>query len=71
MVEKLIYSQLQLLPENLKLEVLHYIQFLSGEISVHYQETKPIKNRTFGSAKNKYKLSDNFDEPLEDFKDYM
>jgi hypothetical protein len=29
------------------------------------------KTPKFGSAKGKYKMSDDFDEPLDDFKDYM
>ncbi|HEV7517107.1 MAG TPA: DUF2281 domain-containing protein [Thermoanaerobaculia bacterium] len=32
------------------------------------RERKP---RTFGSAKGLIKISDDFDEPLEDFRDYM
>ena len=31
----------------------------------------PIKNRQPGSAKGQVWISDNFDEPLEEFKDYM
>lgn len=32
---------------------------------------KTTKKRVFGFAKGKYVMSDDFDEPLEDFKDYM
>jgi hypothetical protein len=70
MIEKLIYSQLYQLPETLKLEVLHYIQFLNKEKSVQHEKVAP-KERVFGSAKGKYQLADDFDAPLEDFKDYM
>jgi hypothetical protein len=34
-------------------------------------ETKPIKERGFGCAKGQFKMADDFDDPLEDFKDYM
>ena len=33
--------------------------------------TKPLKERVFGCSKGKYRLDDDFFEPLEDFKDYM
>ena len=70
MIEKLIYSQLYQLPEALKLEVLHYIQFLNKEKSTQHEKAIS-KERVFGSAKGKYQLADDFDAPLEDFKDYM
>jgi hypothetical protein len=34
-------------------------------------EAKPKKERTFGCAKGQFKIADDFDAPLEDFKDYM
>ena len=34
-------------------------------------EVKPIKERAFGCAKGQFKMADDFDAPLEDFKDYM
>ena len=30
-----------------------------------------LKERRFGCAKGKYRMADDFDAPLEDFKDYM
>ena len=35
------------------------------------KEEKPIKERIFGCAKGKYRMADDFEAPLEDFKDYM
>jgi len=32
---------------------------------------EPIKTRVFGCAKGQFKMAPDFDEPLEDFKDYM
>ena len=32
---------------------------------------KQKKERVFGCAKGKYRMADDFDAPLEDFKDYM
>lgn len=69
MTEKLIISQLYQLPENLKVEVLHYIEFLKNQYNE--KSTNKIHTRKFGSAKGKYTLSPDFNAPLEDFKDYM
>ena len=33
--------------------------------------TNTKKKRMFGSAKGTFQMSDDFDEPLEDFKEYM
>ena len=33
--------------------------------------TEPKKERVFGCAKGQFKMAPDFDEPLEDFKDYM
>ncbi len=60
--EKLILSQIQQLPEQLKQEVLQ------AKYDAHNQ--KP-KNRKAGSAKGKFKLAPDFDALLEDFKEYM
>jgi hypothetical protein len=32
---------------------------------------KPIRERVFGCSKGKYRMADDFDDPLEAFKDYM
>ena len=66
--EKLILSQIQQLPEQLRQEVLHYIEFLQAKYNA--QNQKP-KNRKAGSAKGKFTLAPDFDAPLEDFKEYM
>ena len=40
---------------------------LLEELDMKIEPRTPI----FGSAKGKYQMSDDFDEPLEDFKEYM
>jgi len=35
------------------------------------EQPKPLKERVFGCAKGQFKMTDDFDAPLEDFKDYM
>ena len=80
MTELFILQQLQLMPETLKQEVLHYIFYLSIRYNksmqqhlISQQDTHSAKERkpVFGSAKGKYILSPDFDEPLDDFKEYM
>lgn len=66
--ENLILARIQQLPEQLKQEVLHYAEFLQAKYNTQNRSTK---NRTAGSAKGKYELSPDFDQPLEDFKEYM
>ncbi len=65
---KAILSQIQQLPEQLKQEALHYIEFLQAKYNA--QNQKP-KNRKAGSAEGKFKPTPDFDAPLEDFKEYM
>lgn len=66
--EKAILAQIQQLPEQVKQEVLHYIEFLQKKYA---EQRKKNNYRKAGSAKGKYKLAPDFDEPLEDFKEYM
>ena len=62
-----LYSEIAALPDNLKQEVSDFVEFLKKKY-----ETKPkIKERKYGYAKGFFKMSDDFDEPLEDFKEYM
>ena len=70
MVEQIILKELSLLPESLKIEVLDFIEFLKTKRKrVEVAATK--KRRVFGYAKGTFVMSPDFDEPLEDFKDYM
>jgi hypothetical protein len=67
--EKEILTQIKKLPEEMKQEVLHYVEFLQTKYAAtHQPERKP---RRAGSAAGKYKLAPDFDAPLEDFKEYM
>ena len=61
-----LHSKIDSLPENLKSEVDKFIDELLSK------EDKPKKGKAkFGSAKGMFTMSDDFDELLEDFKDYM
>lgn len=62
----LLYKKLSSLPENLKLEVANFIDVLLNN------HKKPTKAKAkFGSAKGIFKMKGNFDEPIEDFKNYQ
>lgn len=63
-----LYRQFESLPSHLKEEVKAFIAKLL--------ETEPNKKskspqRDFGILKGKIKISDDFDEPLVDFQEYM
>ena len=61
-----LHTKLESLPPDLKKEVNDFVDFLLNK-------SKPAtkKSTKFGSAKGKIKMSVDFDEPLDDFKDYM
>ncbi len=62
-----LYTKLDMLPESLKKEVDDFIDFLILKSQKYSASGIP----KFGSAKGFYKMADDFDEPLEDFKEYM
>ena len=66
------------LPDSLKQEVLHYAEFLAEKYTNKtIEDTSGIQSsqekRRVGILKGTFALPlpDNFDEPLEDFRDYM
>jgi hypothetical protein len=67
------FSELELLallsklPDSLKLEILHYTEFLVNKCS----ENDSTKKRKAGLLKGKIWMSDDFDDPLEEFEEYM
>lgn len=61
-----LYSQISSLPSDLKQEVSDFIGYLKQKSKAE----KKISERQFGYAKNFFTVSDDFDEPLEDFKEY-
>jgi hypothetical protein len=62
-----IYTKFETLPKNLKQEVSDFVDFLLLKSSGKNKKIVP----QFGSAKGKIKMSPDFDEPLDDFKEYM
>ena len=68
MSDLLLYSKIETLPEDMKAEVLDFIDFLISKTK-HGDDNKPKPK--FGSGKGMFKMSPDFDDPLEDFKEYM
>ena len=55
------------LPDSLKLEILHYTEFLVNKCA----ENDGTKKRKAGLLEGKIWMSDDFDDPLEEFEEYM
>jgi hypothetical protein len=67
MTDLQLYTTISNLPPNLKKEVEDFVEFLKTKT----KEEKVVKERKFGCAKGLIEMSPDFDEPLDDFKDYM
>jgi hypothetical protein len=69
-------EKLETLPEALQTEVLHYVEFLSERYASTKTDsinTPSDKRRLTGAMKGTFTLplADDFDEPLEDFEEYL
>ena len=67
MTDLQLYTQISSLPADLKKEVSDFVEFLK-------QKAKPktrLRKRQLGAAKGLIVMSPDFDEPLDDFKEYM
>lgn len=65
-----LYKEIESLPDDLKKELKEFVQHLKEKAKLS-SDSKRIKVRRPGSLKGKIKMSADFDEPLEDFKEYM
>ena len=70
MYQESIISNLNELPDFYKQEVLDYSDFLISKVKKN-GNNKNKSRGGFGARKGDYIMSDDFDEPLEDFKEYM
>ncbi|RKD13201.1 hypothetical protein BCY91_10275 [Pelobium manganitolerans] len=61
-----LYKKLDALPADLKKQAMAYIDELIKK-SDNLKKARPM----FGALKGKIKLAEDFDEPLDIFKDYM
>lgn len=65
-------TRLEMLPPELKKEVEDFIDFLLEKENQKQKMNQPAKKeRTPGLAKGLIEMKPDFDEPLEDFKEYM
>lgn len=78
MSEQVFLKQYNQLPEALKQELLDFFEFLvlkyksqSGQKTEDKQPTQSKPTPKAGFLKGTFILSHDFDEPLEDFKEYM
>ena len=72
MTEQLLIQEIHTLPDNLKEEVLHFVQFLKQKQTIQTNdEPSKKRQRKFGSAKGMFVMADDFEAPLEDFAEYM
>ncbi|OFX19161.1 MAG: hypothetical protein A2033_02045 [Bacteroidetes bacterium GWA2_31_9] len=62
-----ISGKLSYLPDSLKSEVNDFIEFLLSKRKIKIKKKQP----KYGCAKGQIYISPDFDEPLDDFKDYM
>lgn len=61
-------EEIDSLPPNLQEEVQDFVAFLKTKAQ---KQQPPIQQRQFGAGKGLIIMADDFDEPLEDFKEYM
>jgi hypothetical protein len=67
MTDVQLYKKLKILKPSLKAEVFDFVDFLLTKQEKGIEPKKP----EFGCAKGRFKMSPDFDEPLEDLKEYM
>ncbi len=62
----MLFTKINSLPPSLKKEVDDFVEFLKAK-----KRKNRIKERKFGCAKGLIVMHDDFDAPLEDFKEFM
>lgn len=70
-METQISKKIESLPFLMQQEVNDFVDFLLYKTKKKKQKSDASKQSNFGILKGKIKMSDDFDEPLEDFKNYM
>ena len=67
MEDALLLEKVTKLPDDLKSEVADFVDFLLSKKKNEGARNRPV----FGSAKGLFIMQPGFDEPLEDFNEYM
>lgn len=75
-IEVAILKNIEKLPESVKQSVFLYTEFLVSQHTLEQPETAVAKNDLekkygYGSLAGQIIMADDFDEPLEDLKEYM
>jgi len=74
-LDSTIYEKLQLMPQQLKTEILDFMDYLWMKYQKQNNSSDIIitqkKQRQWGQFAGKIKIADDFDAPLDDFKEYM
>lgn len=63
-----LFVKLNSLPEDLRKQVLDYIEFL---LARKQRPEPPKEKRVSGLMKGQIHMADDFDAPMDDFKEYM
>jgi hypothetical protein len=72
MISPQLIATLDKLSPDLQAEILHYAEYLVAKNALALtSESQPRKYRQAGTMKGLFIMSDDFDAPLEDLKDYM
>ena len=66
MTTTMLYTKINNLTPSMIKEVDNFVEFLKTK-----QKKEKVKERKFGCAKGLIIMHDDFDAPLEDFKEYM
>ena len=69
MTDLSLYSKISSLPDSLKSEVNDFIDFLRAKRKK--EKSRHKKGRVYGYAKGAIRIKPGFDDPIEDFNDYM
>ena len=72
MISPQLIATLDKLSPDLQAEILHYAEYLAAKYTQTLpSENQPKKYRQAGTMKGMFIMSEDFDAPLEDLKDYM
>jgi hypothetical protein len=66
-----LYRQIEALPSKLKKKAKKLLEDMLEIQGKEKSKKSSIKKRAFGSLKGKLHLAEDFDSPMDDFKEYM
>ncbi len=67
MTNKSLISEMNKLPKELRADFANFVEFLKSKSKIKSN----LKVREYGFAKGKIKFSSDFDEPLDEFMNYL